>query len=116
MVLLPSRAARTRRSSVVGRQSRAGAVLSRRVSAGAGRSLGALLVRQADTTEAPVVHRIMQAAFATLADALPVASGAHTETVDDVRAVMARGGAVLCFVDDIAVGSARFTLDEPDVM
>jgi len=57
----------------------------------------------------------MRAGFAELQGALPVDSGAHTETVDDVLAVMERGGAVLCFVDDVAVGSARFTLEEDQV-
>jgi ribosomal protein S18 acetylase RimI-like enzyme len=58
-----------------------------------------------------VVHRIMQAAFAEYQGALPVESGAHTETVDDVRRVMDGGGAVLAFDGDDAVGSARFTVE-----
>ncbi len=54
----------------------------------------------------------MLKAFAELQGALPVDSGAHTETVQHVLAVMERGGAVLCFVDEVGVGSARYTLEE----
>jgi ribosomal protein S18 acetylase RimI-like enzyme len=57
----------------------------------------------------------MQAAFAEYQGVLPVDSGAHTETVEDVLAVMQRGGAILCFIDDVAVGSARFIL-QPGMM
>jgi ribosomal protein S18 acetylase RimI-like enzyme len=62
-----------------------------------------------------VVHRIMRAAFAEHQGVLPVDSGAHTETVDDVRQVMARGGAVLALDGDEPIGSARYTL-EPDAL
>ena len=58
------------------------------------------------------MHAIMRAAFAELQGALPVNSGAHAESVADVLAVMMRGGAVLCFVDEVAVGCARYTLEE----
>jgi ribosomal protein S18 acetylase RimI-like enzyme len=54
----------------------------------------------------------MRKAFAELQAALPVESGAHTETVQDVAAALKRGGAVLCFIDDVAVGSARYLLEE----
>jgi ribosomal protein S18 acetylase RimI-like enzyme len=74
-----------------------------------------LQVRRAYPDEAAVVHRIMRAAFAELQGALPVDSGAHTETVHDVLAVMERGGAVLCFDGDAAVGCARYTLQELDM-
>jgi ribosomal protein S18 acetylase RimI-like enzyme len=57
----------------------------------------------------------MLAAFAELQGALPVDSGAHAETVDDVRAVMQRGGAVLALLEDALVGSARFMV-EPDAL
>ncbi len=62
-----------------------------------------------------MVHAIMRAAFAEHQGTLPVDSGAHTESVDDVRAVMERGGAILCFLDDIAVGSARFTVEPSEL-
>ena len=60
----------------------------------------------------------MQAAFAEYRGALPVESGAHTETVEDVLTVMRRGGAILALDDDRAeepVGSARFTLEDEAV-
>ncbi len=50
----------------------------------------------------------MRAAFAELGGALPVESGALTETLDDVKHAIGTGGAVLAFVDGQAVGSARF--------
>jgi ribosomal protein S18 acetylase RimI-like enzyme len=59
------------------------------------------------------VRDIMHAAFAELQAVLPVASGAATETVEDVLNVMRRGGALLAFLDNVPVGSARFIL-EPD--
>jgi ribosomal protein S18 acetylase RimI-like enzyme len=59
-----------------------------------------------------VVHGIMRAAFVEYQGVLPVDSGAHTETVDDVRRVMEQGGAVLAFDGDQAVGSARFTNED----
>ena len=72
-------------------------------------------VRQASLEEAQLVHEIMRAAFAELRGALPVDSGAHSETVDDVLDVMRRGGAVLCFLDERAVGSARFMLEDDEM-
>jgi ribosomal protein S18 acetylase RimI-like enzyme len=74
-----------------------------------------LHVRQASLEEAQLVHEIMRAAFAELRGALPVESGAHSEAVDDVLDVMRRGGAVLCFLDETAVGSARFTLEDDEM-
>jgi len=71
----------------------------------------AIRVRLAILDEAPLVRRIMQAAFAEYQGTLPVDSGAHTETVDDVLAVMRRGGAVLAHDDAEPVGSARYTLE-----
>jgi ribosomal protein S18 acetylase RimI-like enzyme len=54
------------------------------------------------------VYDIMRQAFLEYAGALPQESGALRESVDDVRAAMQEGGAVLAFVGDAAVGSARF--------
>ena len=58
--------------------------------------------------EAALVRSIMRQAFAEYAGALPVESGAHAESVEDVAAAMREGGAVLAFVGDEAVASARF--------
>jgi ribosomal protein S18 acetylase RimI-like enzyme len=50
----------------------------------------------------------MRAAFAEYDGVLAQPSGALRETLDDVRRVMSEGGAALAFVDDVAVGSARY--------
>jgi ribosomal protein S18 acetylase RimI-like enzyme len=65
--------------------------------------------------EAPLVRDLMRAAFAEYLGVLPVESGAHTETVDDVLTVMRRGGAVLAYDAELPVGTARF-LPEPDAL
>jgi ribosomal protein S18 acetylase RimI-like enzyme len=65
-------------------------------------------VRLAALDEAPLVRSIMRQAFAEHAGALPVESGAHAETLEDVVAAMRAGGAVLAFVGDEAIASARF--------
>jgi ribosomal protein S18 acetylase RimI-like enzyme len=72
-------------------------------------------VRLATLGEAPLVRRVMQLAFAEYQGALPVDSGAHTETDEDVLAVMRKGGALLALEGDEVVGSARFTLEEEAV-
>lgn len=65
-------------------------------------------VRLATFDEAPIVRSVMVAAYAEHKGALPVDSGAHEETVDDVLDVMQQGGAVLAIDGEQAVGSARF--------
>jgi ribosomal protein S18 acetylase RimI-like enzyme len=50
----------------------------------------------------------MRQAFAEYAGALPVESSALAESLADVAAAIQAGGAVLVFVDDEAVASARF--------
>jgi ribosomal protein S18 acetylase RimI-like enzyme len=72
----------------------------------------ALTVRTALLDEAPLVREIMLAAYAEYKGALPVDSGAHAETVDDVSNDMQRGGAVLAYDGDRAVGSTRYRLEE----
>lgn len=58
--------------------------------------------------EARVVREIMLAAYAEYEGSLPVASGAHVETVADVLDAMRQGGAVLAVDGERPVGSARF--------
>lgn len=69
-----------------------------------------LYIRLASPEEAPVVHRMMLAAFAEYAGVLEVSTGALAEQVDDVRAAMAQGGAILARLDGRPAGSARFAL------
>jgi ribosomal protein S18 acetylase RimI-like enzyme len=71
-----------------------------------------LTVRLAALDEASLVREIMLAAYAEYQGTLPVDSGAHTETVDDVLGAMRLGGAVLADDFDQAVGSARFMPEE----
>jgi ribosomal protein S18 acetylase RimI-like enzyme len=72
-------------------------------------------VRRARADEAELVYAILREAFAEYAGTLPVESGALRETLEDVQAAMAEGGGVLAFIDDVAVGSARY-LPEDDAI
>lgn len=65
-------------------------------------------VTLATSDDAPLVHRIMLAAFEEYRGVLEPPSSTHQETVEDVRRAFDTGGAVLAWVDDEAVGSARF--------
>jgi ribosomal protein S18 acetylase RimI-like enzyme len=65
-------------------------------------------VRLASLDEAPLVRDIMLKAYAEYEDALPVASGAHAETVETVVDDMRQGGAVLAVDGGEPIGSARF--------
>ena len=57
----------------------------------------------------------MRQAFAEYAGVLVVPSSAHAETIDDVLAALHQGGAVLAYLDDQVVGSARFRDDDDDL-
>jgi ribosomal protein S18 acetylase RimI-like enzyme len=74
-----------------------------------------LTVRLATLDEAPLVREIMLAAYTEHQGTLPVDSGAHAETVDDVLADMRQGGAILADDDGQAVGSARFMTEEENL-
>lgn len=74
--------------------------------------IGMIVVRAAGLEEAGLVRDIMLAAYQEHQGALPVESGAHTETVEDVLEDMANGGAVLAFDGADAVGSARFLVED----
>lgn len=65
-------------------------------------------IRRAALADAALVHRIMVEAFAAYGETLQPPSGALSEMVADVAAMMARGGAVLARDGPKAVGSARF--------
>jgi len=68
----------------------------------------AISVRLAKPEEAPLVLKLMLAAFAEYDGVLQVPSGALSETVYDVLEHMAHGGAVLAFDGETPVGSGRF--------
>ena len=71
-----------------------------------------VIVRPAEDEEAPLVHSIMQKAYDEYRGLLRPASSAHSETVQEVRQAMGRGGGVLAFLQGNAVGSARFVLED----
>jgi ribosomal protein S18 acetylase RimI-like enzyme len=66
----------------------------------------------AGVEDAPLVHRLMWEAFAEYDGTLEPPTGALMETVADVVAAIAAGGAVLAWDGEAAVGSARF---QPEV-
>jgi ribosomal protein S18 acetylase RimI-like enzyme len=66
------------------------------------------IVTLATSDDAPLVHRIMIAAFEEYRGVLEPPSSTHQETVEDVRRAFDSGGAVLAWVEGQAVGSARF--------
>ncbi len=72
--------------------------------------LGLRLTRAA-LADAPLVHHTMREAFAEHQGALNPTSGASRETVEDVIAAMQQGGAVLAWLGDTPVGSARYRLE-----
>jgi GNAT superfamily N-acetyltransferase len=68
-----------------------------------------LNVRLAALEEAALVREIMLAAYAEHEGALPVESGAHAESVEEVQDKMRAGGAVVAEDAGQPVGSAQFT-------
>jgi GNAT superfamily N-acetyltransferase len=74
-----------------------------------------LIIRLAADAEVETVHRVMRAAFAgTARYAHP--SSALRESVEDVRAAIVGGGAVLVRIDGEAVATARFTRPDADTL
>jgi PPOX class probable F420-dependent enzyme len=70
----------------------------------------AVRVETAADADAPEVLASMQRAFAEYRDTLTPPSSALDETLDDVRAAMARGGAFVARDGGRVVGSARYQL------
>ncbi len=71
-----------------------------------------LTITAASLEDAPLVYDIMQKAFAEYLGVLTPPSGAHAEIVDDVIRVMGEGGAILAWLGDQAVGSARYAFHD----
>jgi ribosomal protein S18 acetylase RimI-like enzyme len=67
----------------------------------------------ADSSRADLVFRLAVAAFEEFRATLVPPPGILAETVEDVAAYIQRGGAVIAWDGDVAVGSARFHR-EPD--
>jgi ribosomal protein S18 acetylase RimI-like enzyme len=67
-----------------------------------------LKIVRARPEDAPLVHRVTQAAFAEYRGILDPPSSAHDETVHDVARAIERGGALLAWDGRALAGSARF--------
>src|SRR5215207_3938151 len=67
-----------------------------------------LRITEASSDEIPLVYEIMQAAFAEYIGVLDPPSGVHAETLEDTRLAVSKGGALLAWADDQAVGSVRY--------
>jgi ribosomal protein S18 acetylase RimI-like enzyme len=65
-------------------------------------------ITPASQEDAPLVFDIMQHAFAEYLGVLDPPSGVHAETLDDVIHAMDDGGAVLAWIDNQPVGTARY--------
>jgi len=71
-----------------------------------------ITTRAATPVDAPTVHALTQAAFATLHGEIDPPSSAHLETVDAVAAALAVGGGGIAEVDGEAVGVVRFKCED----
>ncbi len=71
-----------------------------------------LRVTDAAPEDAPLVYDIMQVAFAEYLGVLYPPSGVHDETVEDVVDAFKDGGAILAWLGNQAVGSARYTFHD----
>jgi len=67
-------------------------------------------IRAARPDEAGEVRRIMREAFGEYQERLVPPSNALNETLEDVCRAMAAGGALLAYVDNVAVGTARYQM------
>jgi GNAT superfamily N-acetyltransferase len=68
------------------------------------------VIRSAGVEQAGEVHRLMHLAFEEYRALLKQPSGAHAESVEDVRAAIGRGGAFLAILGDESIGCARYQL------
>ena len=69
-----------------------------------------ITIRSVGIEQVSEVRRIMQLAFEEYRGRLVPPSGALTETIEEVRTAVSRGGAFLAFIEEVAVGSARYRL------
>ena len=59
------------------------------------KATSALTLRAATSADAPLLHRLMLAAYEEYRDTLVPASGAFEESIDDVRQAIVEGGGVV---------------------
>jgi ribosomal protein S18 acetylase RimI-like enzyme len=69
-------------------------------------------ITPATPDDAPLIHKIMRAAFAEYIGVLQPPSSVELETVEDTRRAIEEGGAVLARYDGVAVGSARYAFHD----
>src|SRR5574338_1181633 len=69
-------------------------------------------ITPATPEDAPLVYKIMQAAFAEYIGVLVPPSSVEYETLDDTRHAIEEGGAVLAHLDGKPVGSARYAFHD----
>jgi GNAT superfamily N-acetyltransferase len=67
-------------------------------------------IRSAGVDQAAEVHRLMRLGFEEYRALLRQPSGALSESVEDVRTAIGRGGAFLAYLGSEAVGSARYSI------
>jgi GNAT superfamily N-acetyltransferase len=73
-------------------------------------------IKLASLDEMYLVHAVMYKAFEEYRGVLIPPSGALRESVEDiVKKISSGGGAVLAKIEDVAVGSAQFTLHEDHI-
>ena len=72
-------------------------------------------VRKATDEELPLVYDLMLRAFEEFRGALDPPSAALTESLEDVQAIVRRGGAILAFLDGEITGAPRYEIMEDHV-
>ena len=78
-------------------------------------SLNEISLRQASDADVPTIAGLIHAAFKEYAGALDPPSGAHKESVENLREKLTSERAVLALLGDLAVGCVFYT-DEGDQM
>jgi predicted N-acetyltransferase YhbS len=74
-----------------------------------------ITIRPATPADAPIIHAIIQAAFAEYIGTIPVPPGALAETLPEVEAAVAAGCVFVAWDGAQAVGTARYDV-EPDCL
>ena len=70
-----------------------------------------LTLQAATPADAPLLHRLMLAAYEEYRETLVPASGAFEETIEDVRHAIVEGGGVVVLIDGEPVGCGRYDID-----
>jgi GNAT superfamily N-acetyltransferase len=70
-----------------------------------------LTLRAATAADAPLLHKLMLAAYEEYRNTLVPASGAFEESVEDVRRAIVEGGGVIVLLDGEPVGCGRYDID-----